>query len=282
MDGKTFSRAGPRLSHPIVADARMCPAGVTIAIPNWNHEYVLPRSIGSALRAVKILREHQLHAEVLVIDDYSRDGSLTLLRQLEALYFEEGLRVHALTQNHGLPVARNYALLEAAYRYIVFTDADNELVPENLYQFYRAMTQTGAAVVYGNLIQQEQTAGDTTLISNESLQDRIFEVNYIDAFALVDRLQILDAGGYVSSVDVQAREDWELYLHLASSGRRIVFVPLIFGIYYVIEGSMNQEAKESHSRQQAYIRRVFNQLGIREHLALNTRHLRYHPDIGYI
>ena len=60
-------------------------AGVTIAIPNWNHEVLLPRSVLSALRTVAILREQGVPAEVLVIDDFSRDGSLTLLRQLEAL-----------------------------------------------------------------------------------------------------------------------------------------------------------------------------------------------------
>ena len=70
----------------------MAQAGVTIAIPNWNHEILLPRSIASALRAVDLLRNEGVPAEVLVIDDASRDGSQTLLRQLEALYSKAGLR----------------------------------------------------------------------------------------------------------------------------------------------------------------------------------------------
>ena len=36
---------------------RLAPAGVTIVIPNWNHEYVLARSIRSALKAVKNLHD---------------------------------------------------------------------------------------------------------------------------------------------------------------------------------------------------------------------------------
>ncbi len=270
------------------------PTGVTIAIPNWNHELMLPRSIGSALRAVHALREIGVAGEVLVIDDRSRDGSLTLLRQLEALHYADGLRVLALGRNSGLPMARNAALAHATYQYIVFMDADNELVSENLPLFYRAIRDTAAAAAFGNLLRQEDGAGDdptdpdagpVTLVSNESFQPRIFRENYIDAFAIFDRIQVLDADGYLNAIEVEAREDWELYLHLAASGRRIIFVPVVFGIYHSMPGSMIQEADagdDGHRAQKEYIRRVFDQLGIRAALPLATRHLRYHPDVGYL
>jgi len=270
------------------------PAGVTIAIPNWNHELMLPRSVGSALRAVNALREISVAGEVLVVDDRSRDGSLILLRQLEALHYADGLRVLALGRNSGLPVARNAALARATYRHIVFMDADNELASENLPLFYRAICDTAAAAVFGNLLRQVdgeadgQTgapAGPATLVSNESVQPRIFRENYIDAFAMFDRIQVLDADGYLNAMELQAREDWELYLHLAAVGRRIVFVPVVFGVYHALPGSMIQEADEAddgHRVQKEYIRRVFDQLGIRATLPLATRHLRYHPDVGYL
>jgi glycosyltransferase involved in cell wall biosynthesis len=267
---------------------------VTIAIPNWNHELLLPRSIDSALRGVRALRETGIASEVLVVDDRSRDGSLILLRQLEALYYADGLRVLALGLNGGLPTARNAALACATYRHIVFMDADNELISGNLTLFYRAIRDTRAAAAYGNLIRQVdgdsedgsgRTAGSINLISNESFQARIFRENYLDAFAIFDRIQLIDVDGYLSAIEVQAREDWELYLHLAASGRRIVFVPAIFGIYHALPGSMIQEADEDdpgYRTQKAFIRRVFDQLGNRAHLPLTTQHLRYHPDIGYL
>jgi len=268
-------------------DVTTAPPGVTIAIPNWNHEFVLPRSIASGLAAVAILKRLGVAAEVLVVDDRSRDGSLTLLRQLEALHYADGLRVLAFDRNAGLPVARNAALVHATYRHVTFMDADNELIPENLPLFHRAACDTAAAAVYGNLIWQEDEGamglgGHASVTSNESMQTRIYAENYVDAFALFDRMQVRDAGSYLSAPEVSAREDWELYLHLAASGRKIVFVPAVFGIYHVLAGSMIQEAASEHETQKGYIRRVFNQLGLREHLPLNTRHLRYHPDIGYL
>jgi glycosyltransferase involved in cell wall biosynthesis len=282
MDMKPMERAISRLSaHSTWDGARNCRIGVTIAIPNWNHEYLLPRSIASALEAVRLLSQYDVPAEVLVIDDQSRDGSLVLLRQLEALYCQDGLRIMALARNGGLPAARNNALQHATYRYIVFMDADNELVPGNIHQFFRSIVETEAAVVYGNLISRGGASDEQSLVSNESFQYRAFLENYIDAFALVDRLQIFDSGGYLNTVEVEAREDWELYLHLAATGRRIIFVPLIFGIYYRLAHSMLRDAGASHEAQQIHMRRVFDQMGIRERLTFNTRHLRYHPDIGY-
>jgi glycosyltransferase involved in cell wall biosynthesis len=284
---RVLSRLG---TQRMARDYPTPPTGVTIAIPNWNHEFVLPRSVGSALRAVNALRAIGVAGEVLVVDDRSRDGSLTLLRQLEALHYVDGLRILALGRNSGLPVARNTALTHATYRHIVFMDADNELASENLPLFYRAIRDTAAAAVFGNLLRQVDAdesgrPGPAALVSNESVQPRIFRENYIDAFAIFDRIQVLDADGYLNAAEVEAREDWELYLHLAAMGRRIVFVPVVFGIYHALPGSMIQEADagdDGHRAQKEYIHRVFDQLGIRAALPLTTRYLRYHPDVGYL
>jgi succinoglycan biosynthesis protein ExoO len=259
---------------------RCAPAGVSIAIPNWNHELVLPRSVGSALAAIGRLRSGGIPAEVMVIDDASRDGSPTLLRQLEALHCNDGFRALLLARNVGLGAVRNIALAQANFRYVLFLDADNELVAENLLHFYRSITQTEACVVYGDLLSLRNDSGLVAVISNESFQDKMFRHNYVDAFALVDREQLLDAGGYDSTLP--GREDWELYLHLATSGRRIVFVPLVMGIYHDLPTSMIKESRGREAEQSARCRRIFNQLGVRDRIPMNTRHLRYHPDVGYL
>jgi glycosyltransferase involved in cell wall biosynthesis len=264
---------------------RTAPDGVTIAIPSWNHEYLLSRSVGSAIRALRALREHGADGEVLVVDDGSRDGSATLLRQFEALYFEDGLRLLLLAKNGGLPaLTRNHALARGRYRYVLFLDADNELVSENLWHFYRSIKQTGAAVIYGSLLGMGDDSERCRMISNESYQDRIIEQNYIDAMALIDRLQITDAGGILDDELMIAREDWELYMHLAAVGRRLVFVPLIMGLYYDLPGSMTNQSTDValHEKQFGWVQRVYDQLGIRQKQPLNTRYLRYHPDVGYL
>jgi glycosyltransferase involved in cell wall biosynthesis len=279
-----ISRVIPRITPDALGTTlELPPAGITIAIPNWNHEYVLPRAIRSALDAVRLLAQWNIPAEVLVIDDGSRDGSVSLLRQLEAIYWSSGLRVLILPRNNDVVFVRNMALRKAQYRSVIFMDADNELVGANIHTFYRAMNDTGAAMVYGNLLYRDRSGAVSMIINNESFQDRIIERNYIDTFALYDRVQIFDAGGYAEDFKMPCHEDWELVMHLAAAGRSMVFVPIVFGIYHELDKSRVRDSGEKDVEQMnQHLQRVFDQLGIRDGQPVKTRQLRYHPDLGYI
>jgi len=258
----------------------MVKSGVSIAIPNWNHEVLLPRSIESALRALALLRKEGVPAEVIVIDDFSRDGSQTLLRQLEALYYKDEFRCLAFGSNAGLAASRNQALKYARFQYLTFLDADNELIPENLPLFLKTLEQTQAAVAYGNLLVRTPTANHAHyVLSNESIQRKIFQGNYVDAFSVWDRVQLLDVGGYEASYHFL--EDHEMWLHLATNGRKIVFVPAVLGYYYLMPVAMSTNRTEQE-RVHARNLRIFNQVKVREFLQTNTYHLNYHPELGYI
>jgi len=281
MRQEDIGRAVARLASTSFGDEiRSAPPGVTIAVPNWNHEYVLPRSVKSALEAVRELAAQDIPAEVLVIDDQSRDGSLTLLRQLEALYYEDGLRAFALADNQGLPSVRNAAIHNATYRYVLFMDADNELFPQNVHLFYRTISETEAALVYGPqcFLRDGQVVD---FYGYEALRPKIYRTNYIDAFAIVDRQQIADVQGYANNMNIYAREDWELVMHLTAMGRKVVFLPVMIGLYYVLGGSMIQDAETEKALASKYMNRVYDQFGYRDGQPLNAKHLRYHPDIGY-
>jgi glycosyltransferase involved in cell wall biosynthesis len=250
-------------------------SGVSIVMTSWNHELVLPRSVLSALHGLRVLREHGLDGEIIVVDDESRDGSPTLLRQLEALYHADGLHVLTMSANVGTIDARNYGLHQARFPYIQQLDSDNELLPENLPCFVQALRETGAASVYGNILQPNN------IVSHQSLAPDIFDDNYVDTMALFDRRQLLDVGGY-SGIKGLGLEDWELNLHLVSLGRKVVFVPLVIGFYYVLEGSLTNEIAAHEARNRARFRRCFDQIGLRSKMPMNTRNLRYHPAVGYL
>lgn len=251
--------------------------GVTFGIPNWNHELLVARAVSSALAAVRIFRAAGIPAEAIVVDDASRDGSLTLLRQLEACHYADGLRVIARTENRGLVAVRNLILEHARHRYLAFVDSDNELVPETMPLFRQALVDTQAAAVYGNLLVRN-VGGDTVgVLNNESFQNKVFDANYIDASAMIDRLQERDAGGYSHAA---ATEDYENWLHLATNGRKLVFVPLVFGYYYRMP--LSALAHIDGAATQARLKRIYDQVGARKARSLPTSRLRYHPDIGYL
>jgi len=254
--------------------------GLTIAIPTWNHEVFLPRAVRSALEAARMVRTAGTQAEVMVVDDASRDGTHSLLRQLEARYHKDGLRVRIHPSNLRVGSARNTALREASYRYILFLDADNEIIGANVSLFLQAIRDTSAAVVYGSLLVRKLGSPRVCdLTSHGSFQNRVFDDNYIDALALVDRPQIIDVGG--ASSEWLNWEDWELWAHLACNGRRIVFMPVALGYYHIVPGSKLQGMK-NQQEMDGRLKRTFNQTGFRHYLRTRTNQLRYHPALGYL
>jgi glycosyltransferase involved in cell wall biosynthesis len=261
--------------------------GVTIFVPNWNHRIYLPRALRSALDALGSLRESGYSAELLVIDDASRDGSQKFLRTVGALYEEAPLRSVFLERNLGLPRLRNLAMRMARYRYVCMLDADNELVVGNLPLFVQSAAQTGAALVHGLLLDKRE--GRMTGIRSDNVASmRLTAGNYIDAFALVDATKLLRVGGYLADPRLP-HEDWEMLLHLIAEEEQIVFVPVVMGYYHLASGSMYAETAEDKGPRPrtaapevvALLRRMFAQTGSREWDDLRVGRI-YHPAVGYI
>ena len=104
---------------------------VSILIPAYNAE----RWIGATIESVVAQTWH--HKEIIVVDDGSSDGTLTVARQFES----KG--VHVVTQaNQGAAAARNKALSLSRGDYIQWLDADDLLSPEKIAYQARAAEQT--------------------------------------------------------------------------------------------------------------------------------------------
>lgn len=94
------------------------PAKVSILIPCYNAAPWLAATLDSALA------QSWPDKEIIVVDDGSTDGSLTMARRFES----RGVRVVTQT-NAGASAARNHALRLARGDFIQFLDADDLLSP---------------------------------------------------------------------------------------------------------------------------------------------------------
>jgi glycosyltransferase involved in cell wall biosynthesis len=259
-------------------EARAKQDGVTIFIPNWNHRSFLAASVASALEAARAIRGTGSPAEVIVVDDASRDGSQKLLRSIAAHVCDEAFGTLLLGENHGIAAVRNMGLRLARYRAVLFLDADNQIVPEALPVLHRALSATGAALVYGNLVDIEGGAA-AGLRSNEVATLGLTVENYIDALALVDAAQALEVGGYLSDGTLDYWEDWEFVLHLIAEERSLVFVPVVAGRYRLVP--LSRDAAPRRTDLMARMRRVFSQTGTQQWDPRRVGRI-YHPAVGYL
>ena len=107
---------------------------ITVVIPCYKSASTISRAIDS------ILKQTALPKEVIIVDDYSNDGGLTIdtlkrIQQSSSLVIE----VISLDCNVGPGSARNVGWESATQPYIAFLDADDSWHPEKLRTQYQWM-----------------------------------------------------------------------------------------------------------------------------------------------
>jgi glycosyltransferase involved in cell wall biosynthesis len=100
---------------------------ISVIVPNYNSGVFLSESIES-------INSGQWPAEILIIDDFSTDGSLELALKLQEKY--SNVRVLKREENGGAAEARRLGISEATQHLIAFVDADDLIEIDALKEAY--------------------------------------------------------------------------------------------------------------------------------------------------
>jgi dolichyl-phosphate beta-glucosyltransferase len=114
---------------------------ISIIIPAYNEEKRLP----ATLRTVKAYLDAASweFAEVVVVDDGSRDGTVEMARKA-------GVRVLQNPSNRGKGYSVRHGMLEAQGEWTLFSDADLSTPIEELEKLWKAVEQAGAQAAIGS------------------------------------------------------------------------------------------------------------------------------------
>ena len=183
---------------------------VSVVIPCFNQARYLTAAVESVRR-----QTHQ-PLETIVVDDGSADETVRVASQL-------GVRV--LTQaNTGVSGARNTGLAAACGEFVVFLDADDELLPEALeFGVATLRSEAGAAAAVGRcqpidevgqLLSSQHDAHDNANLYHEWLVDNFV---WTPGAAMFRREALAAIGGFPATLGPAA--DYAVYLQLARAGR---------------------------------------------------------------
>ncbi len=135
----------------------------SIVIPNYNYAALLRRAVTSACN-----QKHNSF-EVIVVDDGSTDESSIVLDDLLLVY--PGTLKVVYQPNAGAGAARNNGVKHSCGEYLVFLDADDELLDGALELFDSALESTEADVVVATNITRfvdgSEKAGKKSRISSD-------------------------------------------------------------------------------------------------------------------
>jgi succinoglycan biosynthesis protein ExoO len=115
---------------------------VTVLIAAYDAEGFLRRAVDSALaQSIPVL-------EVLIVDDASTDGTVSVIQKLSQE--DDRVRLLRLPVNGGPSAARNAGLSAARGDWVAVLDADDAYLPQRLERMLRAAVDNGADVVVDN------------------------------------------------------------------------------------------------------------------------------------
>jgi cellulose synthase/poly-beta-1,6-N-acetylglucosamine synthase-like glycosyltransferase/spore germination protein YaaH/peptidoglycan/xylan/chitin deacetylase (PgdA/CDA1 family) len=114
---------------------------VSVIIAAYNEDKVITKTVDS------LLASNYPEFEVVVVDDGSKDRTLSVLRQT----YETNPRVRILTQpNGGKSSALNHAIRESSYDLLVALDADTVFEPDTIRNLIRHFEDSNVGAVSGN------------------------------------------------------------------------------------------------------------------------------------
>ncbi len=116
---------------------------LSVIIPAYNEQERLPRTL-ARIRAY--LQARHPHAEVIVVDDGSSDGTAQVVREWQGQF--PGLRLVANERNRGKGYSVRHGMLEARGRIALFTDADLSAPIEDAEKLLGALD--GAEIAIGS------------------------------------------------------------------------------------------------------------------------------------
>ncbi len=122
---------------------------VSIIIPVFNEK----NTIKALLEKVQNANFSGLEKEIIMVDDFSNDGTTEILRELSKNY-----KVFFHEKNQGKGAAIRTAIKEATGDFVVIQDADLEYLPDDYDKLLPLLINDEADVVYGSRFKNQENS----------------------------------------------------------------------------------------------------------------------------
>jgi teichuronic acid biosynthesis glycosyltransferase TuaG len=178
---------------------------VSIIMPTYNVEPFVKASVQS------VLDQTYQDWELLISDDGSTDGTLTVARTMQAA--DKRIRILPSTGNNGPARARNLAIEASRGRYIAFLDSDDLWKSEKLARQIDFMRRNDIAFSFSSYDRIDETGTflNTHLVSKPVSYRDLLKTCSIGCLTAIYDTQKL---GKVYMPDVRKRQDFALWLRI--------------------------------------------------------------------
>lgn len=141
---------------------------LTIAVPVYNMEKLLPRCLDSLVKA-----ENLNDVEILIINDGSKDDSLKIAKQYEAKYPESIMAIDK--PNGGWGTVINLAMQKATGKYFKILDSDDWFKTAEFEKLVNPLQTTDADLVASSYTEIYDNENPKTILFSKSICGKVME-----------------------------------------------------------------------------------------------------------
>lgn len=177
---------------------------VSIVTPTYNCEKYISNTIDS------ILNQTFSDFEVLIVDDCSTDGTVSLIKK----YNDERIKLYVNEKNCGAAYCRNFALSKAQGEFIAFLDGDDMWLPKKLETMLKFIEQNNYDFAYSDYYEstdgliKKHITGPKVMTHNKFLRNC-----YVGCLTVVYRKSIFPDLQIPN--DIMKRNDYALWLKIS-------------------------------------------------------------------
>ena len=203
---------------------------VSVIIPIYNNGKTLKRCLDS------VVSQSYHDLQIILIDDGSTDESSFLCNE----YVKNDERIICFHQrNQGVSNARNVGLSHAVGKYIMFIDADDYILNDNVEMYYYAAEKDSLEIVIGGLTINEGNKTTTVMPDEGIYSQREFfshlckkgtEIFGYVANKIVSR-NLIEDNGIRFNEKIPSQEDLDFYLSLYGKTKRVRCFPYSGYVY---------------------------------------------------
>lgn len=202
---------------------------VSVIIPCYNHGQFIDEAVDS------VLAQTYPNIEIVIVDDASVDA---FTKQKLANFKRERVQVIQLTQNVGLPEARNTAIRAATGEFILPLDADDKIADTFVEKAVKLMEQNPNCGIVRCFT---QTFGDEHWKAELPYDfEKMIATNLLVATSMFRRVDWEKVGGYKTNMKY-GFEDYDFWLSIIELGREVVTIPELLFFYRKLNGSKPQQ-----------------------------------------
>ncbi|MBO6948169.1 MAG: glycosyltransferase family 2 protein [Rhodospirillales bacterium] len=211
-------------------------APVSVIIPAYNAAQTIERAL------ISVAAQSLPAAEVIVVDDGSRDGTAETAESMRSRLGETRLRV-VRQENKGAGAARNRAVQEARETYLTFLDADDEWLPEKLARSMQVIQEGDYLLVAHDYLDATES-GDVHVDCSRRFGEppdpytTLYLKGYIPSISVITKRDaVLAVGGFDERL--RNAQDFDLWLKLlADPSTKFTLFGEALARYHHTEGSI--------------------------------------------